>query len=89
MTMSIENSFGYRPCETKISTYLTLPNEGLRDLVEFLVQVADKSKKYGIEEICRYHEAYCASDNTTKQYDSEQDCIDYLRCAESFLIIFF
>ena len=79
-TISIDNSFSYRQCETKISTYLTLPNEGLRDLVEFLVQTADLSKKYGIEEICRYHEEYCAPNDATKQYESEQECIDYMRC---------
>lgn len=80
VTMDIETFFAYRPCETKISTYLVLPNEGLRDLVGFLAQVAEHSQKYGIEEICRYHEAYCAPSDVTRQYESEQDCLDYLRC---------
>lgn len=67
-------------CETKIKQYNIVPTDGLmiQILIRF-VQTASFSKRYGIEDICRYHTKFCSSDPVTRQYSTEKECLDYMR----------
>jgi hypothetical protein len=54
------------------------PTEGFRFIIERYVQASDLSKRWGLEDICRYHTQYCADDPATRQYESEEACLEYL-----------
>lgn len=75
----LEQAVQFQGCNTLISNYTVQPTEGLKFVIEKIVQTADRSKRWGIEDICRYHTKFCAGDPETKQYESEQECIDYIR----------
>lgn len=75
----LEQDIKFRGCETRISEYNVHPTEGMRYIIETIVQTAGVSKRWGVEDICRYHTQFCANDPTTKQYESEQACLDYMR----------
>jgi hypothetical protein len=68
----------FRGCETKAHYYEIVATAGLALGIESIVQTAVLSDRWGIKDICRYHTAYCAPNNATKMYDSEQDCLDYM-----------
>lgn len=68
----------FEGCETKFSSYAIRPNTSMRDLVERFVQGASLFKRWGAQDICRYHTLYCADNPDTKQYDSEQECLDFI-----------
>lgn len=68
----------FQGCETRIKKYNVLPTAGLRDWVEFFVQTAELSQRWGIEDICKYHTAFCADDPATRQYASEAECLSYM-----------
>jgi hypothetical protein len=73
-----EQEIFFEGCDDRISKYDVLPTEGLRDWVEFFVQTSDLSRRWGIEDICKYHTAFCANDPATRQYASEEECIAYM-----------
>jgi hypothetical protein len=73
-----EQELKFEGCNTLASSDSLLPTDGLRFLIERYVQTSDLSKRWGIEDICRYHTRYCADDPMTRQYASEQECIDYM-----------
>ncbi len=68
----------FQACETKVSTFNVQPTTGVRDWVETFVQTAERSERWGVRDICRYHTQFCAGDPATRQYASEQDCLDYM-----------
>jgi hypothetical protein len=74
----IEQVAHFEGCDTKIKSYDVLPTEGMRDLIEIFTQSADLSTRWGVQDICRYHTQYCAADPSTRQFESEQDCLDYI-----------
>jgi hypothetical protein len=74
----LEQDIAFRGCETLVSDYSVHPTEGMRFLIERYVQAADLSKRWGLEDICRYHTQFCAGDPMTRQYASEADCLEYL-----------
>ncbi len=69
----------FRACETLASDYTIEPTDGLALFVSRFVQTTDLSQRWGWEDICRYHTQYCANDPRTRQYESEEQCRDYLR----------
>jgi hypothetical protein len=73
-----EQSYDYAGCDTKILKFLAFPGEGIKSWIERYVQAADLSKRWGLEDICRYHTKFCATDPSTKQYESEAECLGYL-----------
>jgi len=75
----LESEIEFKGCETKISKYTILPTESMKFVIERIVQAADLSKRWGAEDICRYHTKFCAGDPTTKQYESEKACLDYMK----------
>ena len=77
-TAYIEQAAKFDGCGTLANSYEVLPGEGMRDLIEIYVQTADLSERWGAADVCRHHTQFCAADPETRQYDSEQDCIDYL-----------
>ena len=74
----LEQDIAFRGCETLVSDYSVHATEGMRFLIERYVQAADLSKRWGLEDICRYHTQYCAGDPATQQYASEAECLEYL-----------
>jgi hypothetical protein len=74
----LEQEVTFEGCEMRGSTFTVVPTTGLRNWVETYVQTADLSKRWGVEDICRYHTEFCAPFDSTRQYASEQECIDYL-----------
>ena len=74
----IEQAYTYKGCEAKMSSFRAFPGEGIRSWVEHYVQAADLSKRWGLEDICRYHTKFCAGDASTRQYESEAACLQYL-----------
>jgi hypothetical protein len=77
-TAYIEQVAHFEGCSTVVSSYDVLPLEGMRDLIEIYMQAADLSDRWGVRDICRYHTQFCAADPETKQYDSEEECMEYL-----------
>ena len=75
----IEQKVKFQGCDTQISDYTILPGEGMKFVIERIVQAADLSKRWGAEDICRYHTKFCAADPNTKQYESEQACLSYMK----------
>ena len=76
--VELEILFG--ECETKVRRYNVLPTVGLAEsLITRFAQTAQFSKRYGIEDICRYHTEYCSGDPATSQYDTEDDCLEFMR----------
>ncbi len=73
-----EQQVVFEGCETRISEYSIVPTPGLRDWVEFFVQTAEHSRRWGVEDICRYHTEFCAGDPETEQYASEAECLEYI-----------
>lgn len=73
-----EQQIAFEGCETKVQTFNVVPTPGLRDWVETFVQTAQLSDRWGVKDICHYHTMYCANDPATRQYASEQECLDYL-----------
>jgi len=69
----------FESCDKRISTFDNVPTESLRDSVEVFVQSADLSKRWGLEDICRYHTTFCAGDPATRQFDSEEACLGFMR----------
>ncbi len=65
-------------CQTRVSDFEVLPDTGIRFLAERYVQTSDLSKRWGLEDICRYHTEFCADDPETRQYESEEACLEYL-----------
>lgn len=49
-----------------------------------MTQAAQHSKRWGIEDICKYHTEFCAGDNSTRQYDSEAECLAYMRALPQY-----
>jgi hypothetical protein len=74
----IEQAAKFNGCGTLVAGYTVLPTDGMAFWIERYVQGADLSKRWGLEDICRYHTKFCADDPTTRQYESEQECLDYL-----------
>ena len=74
----LEQEVKFEGCSTLVTHYDVLPNEGMRFLIESYVQTADLSKRWGVEDICRYHTEFCAADPETRQYDSEAECLQYI-----------
>jgi len=74
----IEQELGFQGCNTLASTYTVHPTPGFDYLIESFVQASQSSERWGVEDICRYHTQYCAGNPALKQYDSEQDCLDYI-----------
>ena len=68
----------FEGCETKFSSYAIQPTGSMRDLVESFVQGASLFERWGAPDICRYHTLYCADNPDTKQYESEQECLDFM-----------
>ncbi len=75
----LEQEVKFEGCNTLASNYSILPTDGMRFVIERIVQTADLSQRWGIEDICRYHTTFCADDPETRQYQSEQECRDYMR----------
>lgn len=73
-----EQEIAFEGCETKVQTFNVVPTPGLRDWVETFVQTADLSDRWGVQDICRYHTMFCANNPATRQYDSEQECLNYM-----------
>jgi hypothetical protein len=76
--MYLENDTVFEGCSTRVAEYNVHPTDGLRFLIERIVQTADLSKRWGLEDICRYHTEFCAGDPETEQYASEEECLEYL-----------
>jgi hypothetical protein len=74
----IETRSGFNECESRIGDYEVQPTEGMRTLIENFVWASDVSQRWGLEDICRYHTEYCAEDPGTRQYESEEECLEYL-----------
>jgi hypothetical protein len=74
----LEQDIAFRGCETLVADYDVHPTEGMRFLIERYVQATDLSKRWGLEDICRYHTQFCAGDPATRQYESEAECLEYL-----------
>lgn len=74
----IAQDVSFPGCDTRVNDYKILPTEGLRDWVELITQSAEFSERWGAKDICRYHTAFCAGDPATRQYESEQECLDYI-----------
>jgi hypothetical protein len=74
----LENSIRFEGCSALASDYSVKPTEGLRDVIERIVQASDLSKRWGLEDICRYHSMFCAGNPETQQYASEEECLEYL-----------
>lgn len=76
----IEQRIHFEGCETKIAQYIFLGDKGILDgVIVHFAQAAQYSKRYGIEDTCRVHTVFCADNPDTRQYESEQECIDYIR----------
>lgn len=74
----IEQEAYFEGCNTRMDDYEVVPTDALRDQVEIFTQTADLSKRWGVEDICRYHTTYCAPDPATSQFATEQECLDYM-----------
>lgn len=74
----LEQEVSFEGCGSLVSDYTVLPNDGMRFLIESYVQTADLSKRWGVEDICRYHTQFCADDPETRQYASEEECLQYI-----------
>jgi hypothetical protein len=74
----LENAIRFEGCSALASDYSVKPTDGLRFVIERIVQAADLSKRWGLEDICRYHTMFCAGNPETEQYASEQECLEYL-----------
>ena len=77
--VELVSSFTYLGCETKYKTLEVAANEGMARVAEVFTYSANQFKRYGIEDVCRYHTAYCADDPKTRQYSSEKECLDFMR----------
>lgn len=73
-----EQRIVFEGCETKVQTFDVVPTAGLRDWVETFVQTAQLSDRWGVKDICKYHTMFCANNPATRQYASEQECLDYM-----------
>lgn len=74
-----QSTFVFKKCETKFAIGAVAPTSGMRYWIDEIVQAADSSQRYGIETICSYHTAYCMNDPLLRQYDSETECLEYMR----------
>jgi len=74
-----EIHYTFRDCDTKIAFHNLTATDGLKRWVEMWSQVSQFSKRWGMHMICRYHTEYCAGNTITKQYESEQECLDYMK----------
>ncbi|MCA9546247.1 MAG: hypothetical protein KC613_17705 [Myxococcales bacterium] len=74
-----EQQVTFPGCEDRIEHYTVRPTDGMRTLVEHFVWGASLFKRWGVEDICRYHTRYCADDPETRQYASEAECLDFMR----------
>lgn len=68
----------FEGCTDTVVRMNVLPTDGMLAIARLLAQTATHSKRFGIEDICKYHTEYCASNNATKQYDSEEECFEYI-----------
>ena len=66
----------YSDCETKLTGIEVQGTDGMAELVEKYVYAARDFDRYGIQDICKYHELHCTG--TYKQYDNFTDCVDYV-----------
>lgn len=73
-----EQEVVFEGCSTLVGDYSVIPTEGIRDWVETYVQASELSHRWGVEDICRVHTEYCAGDEHTLQYESEEECIAYI-----------
>jgi len=69
--------YEYRECSTKFHKMYLVPNDGFAHVVELFYQMATKFKRYGAEDICRYHEKYCLGPN--RQFSGGYDeCMAFM-----------
>lgn len=73
----------FEKCQTKISNALMVPLDDFRNLAEFFVRAAFSSKRYGIEDMCRYHTKYCQGTKWS-QYKDEAECLSYIKALPIF-----
>lgn len=76
----LENIITFKTCETQIQDWsVSGIDTDLYQWVERFVQTAEYSQRWGLLDTCRYHTAFCADNPDTRQYESEQECIEYLQ----------
>jgi hypothetical protein len=80
----VEQKITFTACNTRARKFDVLPTYGFRDWVELFVQTAERSERWGQKDICRYHTKFCLGNPKTKQYESEQECLDYIGSLPSF-----
>jgi len=74
----------FEACNSKASNMEVLPNEGFSKVVETLLQAAVLFKRYGAEDICRYHTKYCsgktgANGDDLTQFTDYDDCLTFMK----------
>jgi len=74
----IEQQFTFTDCNKRSTKMHVQPTKGMRDWAEIFVQTSERSERWGLKDICCYHTKFCSGDSKTKQYESEQECLDYI-----------
>ena len=75
-----EQEIIFEGCEVTLKQYNIAATEGfMMQIITRFAQTASFSKRYGLEDICRYHTRFCGGNPATVQYASEQECLAYMR----------
>lgn len=78
------SSFTYRDCETKYKTLTVAANDDFARVAEVFTYSANIFKRYGIEDVCRYHTKYCGDNPEWRQYKNEAECLSYMRALPAY-----
>ncbi len=75
--IKLTQTYSYNKCDFRLNSVRVHEDDQFAQLVEAYYKMFSLFDEWGRENICRYHEKYCRP-NGFIQYDSFQDCMDYL-----------